>query len=279
MARQPSPQQEARRRQPPEDDWEGATHTMVGRRTLWTILIAAIVLTLGIVIGMAIVSKRDVQPIDIPASDADIPVLKNPGPWKVKPDSPDAAGVEVEGQGRVLFGTGEGRDPGGTIALDAVPEQPMEIPPAGAANTPPLPAASAAPKEAEKAEPAAKPAPEKPAPPPSSILPDHLRPKEAAADKPAASAQPAQTPAATPATGGSASVQLGAFSTSAAAHAAWSGLSTRFSYLAGHTPVILPVSRDGKTLYRLRTSAGSAAEAQDICARLKVAGEACSVVR
>jgi hypothetical protein len=39
--------------------------------------------------------------------------------------------------------------------------------------------------------------------------------------------------------------------------------------------VVQPVAREGKTLYRLRVNAGSAAAAADLCGRLRVAGEDC----
>jgi len=89
----------------------------------------------------------------------------------------------------------------------------------------------------------------------------------------------AAPPASVPATSAGQTLQLGAFSSEARARAAFKELSARFSYLAGLEPLILPVASDGRTLYRLRTSTGSADVARDVCARLKVAGEACSVVR
>ena len=40
----------------------------------------------------------------------------------------------------------------------------------------------------------------------------------------------------------------------------------------------MPVESDGKTLYRLRAQAAGTAAAKDICGRLRVAGEPCTVV-
>jgi hypothetical protein len=55
-------------------------------------------------------------------------------------------------------------------------------------------------------------------------------------------------------------------------------LTERYAYLQGLEPMIVTVTADGKTLYRLRSATGSPALARDICGRLRVAGEACSVV-
>ncbi|HEX9955126.1 MAG TPA: SPOR domain-containing protein [Allosphingosinicella sp.] len=79
-------------------------------------------------------------------------------------------------------------------------------------------------------------------------------------------------PAPTPAAGGGATVQLGAFSSQASANAAWKAMAARFRYLAPLTSSIVPVQSGGKTLYRLRASGPGAA---DICGRLRVAGESC----
>ncbi|MGF1550849.1 MAG: SPOR domain-containing protein [Sphingomonadaceae bacterium] len=80
--------------------------------------------------------------------------------------------------------------------------------------------------------------------------------------------QEAQPPA--PAAASGPTIQLGAFSSQAAAQNAWKALSGRFSYLAplGHMVTKVP----GRDLYRLRASGENA---DDICARLRVAGETC----
>lgn len=94
------------------------------------------------------------------------------------------------------------------------------------------------------------------------------------AKAPAPEAPPAAKPAApapAPAPAG-ATIQLGAFSSQAAANAAWKALSGRFGYLAPLSSSVTPVSTGGRTLYRLRASGPGAA---DICGRLRVAGEQC----
>lgn len=77
---------------------------------------------------------------------------------------------------------------------------------------------------------------------------------------------------AAPAQAGGSSIQLGAFSSEAAAEAAWKALSARFKYLEPLTHSIVPVQMGDKTLYRLRASGPDAA---GICGRLQVAGESC----
>lgn len=92
----------------------------------------------------------------------------------------------------------------------------------------------------------------------------------AAAPKQAAPAEAAPAPAAAGAT-----IQLGAFSSQSGANAAWKALSARFKYLAPLSHSVVPVTVNGRTLYRLRASGPNAA---DVCARLRVAGETCVAV-
>ena len=176
MAKGPSPRDDARRRgydepaprrrraEPEEAPWldegeyeeEGATHTLVGRRTLLGILFLLGVLTVGVVVGITLVSKRESSPIDVPAVGEEVPVLRAPGPWKVAPTGPDVDGVPVEGQGQVLFGTGDGRETDAAIALNSLPEDPMPRP----SEEQPLPAVD------EALETTTQPAPPPPPAPP-----------------------------------------------------------------------------------------------------------------
>ena len=75
-----------------------------------------------------------------------------------------------------------------------------------------------------------------------------------------------------------ATIQLGAFPTGDSARKTWDQMSKRFAYLGERTPAIIKADVNGRTFHRLRMTAGSAAEAKDICARLRVAGENCLVV-
>lgn len=299
MAKGPSPRDEAARRASKsrrgweaadedepwldEGDYErdGPTHTLVGRSTLMWILGTLAVLALGVIVGLLLVSRREDSPIDVPQVGEDVPVLKNPGQWKAPPAGTDVEGIPVEGQGQVLFGTGEGRDVDARIDVDTLPEDPLDKPgPAAApaseedlANRPaPLPPKVILPEAQRQQAQAAQAAPPPPAPAPAPVQPQPVAPK-AVAPPP----RPATAPATQPTASGAA-IQLGAFSSRDRALSAFKTMSARFAYLAALEPSVAPTTRDGQTLYRLRVPAGSAAAARDLCNRLKLAGEACSVV-
>ncbi|MCG2840251.1 SPOR domain-containing protein [Sandaracinobacter sp. RS1-74] len=258
-----------------EED-EARVHTLIGRRMLFGLLFLLGVLTIGVVVGILLVSKRESAPIDVPGVGEAVPVLTSPGPWKVPPSGPDVDGVPVEGQGQVLFGTGDGRETEARIALDSLPEDPLPRP-VGEIVEEGVPVSNEIPLEAP---PVVEPAPV-PAPPPARPkASDTVVPKEAPVKKPVTPKviyppEPAEKPASG---GGGQVLQLGAFSSEARARTAFKELSGRYAYLSGMEPHIVPVASDGKTLYRLRATAASPADARNICGRLKVAGEACSVV-
>jgi hypothetical protein len=77
--------------------------------------------------------------------------------------------------------------------------------------------------------------------------------------------------------GGGALVQLGAFPSEAAANSAWTRESKRFNYIANLGKSVEKAEVNGRTFYRLKVNAGSAGAAQELCGKLKVAGEACIV--
>jgi len=99
-----------------------------------------------------------------------------------------------------------------------------------------------------------------------------VAPTPAPAAKPAPA--PAPEPSRTPVAGG-VTIQLGAFSSAPGANNAWKALASRFTYLAPLSHSVIPTNNGGRTLYRLRAS-GS--DAKGICNRLRVAGEACTIV-
>jgi len=85
----------------------------------------------------------------------------------------------------------------------------------------------------------------------------------------------ASAPAPNAAAGRSA-VQLGAFSTPANAHSAWSQLLSRFgSELQGMTPQIVPVISSGRRLYRLEARVGDPASARRLCRQLQQHSQGC----
>ncbi|MFN3371145.1 MAG: SPOR domain-containing protein [Sphingomonadaceae bacterium] len=280
MARGPSPSAEASRRREREapQPWleeaepdERDTHTLVGRRTLFLILLGLALLVAGVIAGILLVSDREASPIAVPRVGEEVPLLTAPGPWKVPPSGEGVEGEPVEGQGQVLFGTGDGRETPAVIDLDALPEEPLPRP-VGETEVVAMEPAPAAPA----AEPAAR-APEAPVRAP--VEPVAPRPAQTVEPRPAPKLpvpKVIEAPPPEPARGSQ--VQLGAFSSESRARAAFKSLGERYAYLAGLNPVIVPVVSDGRTLWRLRAETGSAASARDICGRLKVAGEACTIV-
>lgn len=93
--------------------------------------------------------------------------------------------------------------------------------------------------------------------------------------KPAAQQPPKPAPPPAPAGTRGTVVQLGAYGSTAKAETAWRLLSGRFPEVAGLTKLIVPYSGG----YRLRATAGSAAEAQAACRAVTAGGENCFVAQ
>lgn len=205
-------------------------------------LIAAIVIGL-VAIGVIVGGLFWLGNRNQPGANGEI-IAAPEGDYKVRPDNP--GGMNVTGEGDVAAAASAGQTPQGNLNVDVVPETPVTAAPHPAAAPPP-----AAPPAAAPGRPAPAPAAARPAPAPAH---------------PAPAAQPA-------APGGT--IQLGAFSSQAAANQAWTALSGRFRYLAPLSHNVVPAQVGGRTLYRLRASG---ADAAGVCRRLQVAGEACSTV-
>ncbi|HWW57703.1 MAG TPA: SPOR domain-containing protein [Sphingopyxis sp.] len=173
------------------------------------------------------------------------------GDYKVAPANDGAKAFE--GEGDASFSASEGAEPAGKVDPTRMPEEP--------AVTPAEREAAAKAETARKAE-AARAAADK----------GKAKPAAASVKAPEAIAKVA------PATSG-AMIQLGAFSSDAAAAKAWTNLSKRFAYLADLNKSVSPAKVGGGTVYRLRVSAGTAANATNLCGKLRVAGENCVVVR
>jgi cell division septation protein DedD len=163
------------------------------------------------------------------------------GAYKVAPKSDGAR--TFEGEGDAAFSASEGVEPAAKVDPARMPEEPAVTPAEREVATEKAAARKA--DEKEKAKPAA--------------------PVKAEATKPAAP--------------GSAMIQLGAFSSEGAAAKAWTNLSKRFAYLAELNRVISPAKVGDGTVYRLRVATGTAANASNLCGKLRVAGENCVVVR
>ncbi len=275
MAKSPSPRAEAERRQGAarggepwleEADYEEApTQTLIGRRAVIWLIAALLLLVALVAAGLFLVTGRADAPIDVPTGD--IPLVASPGPWKVPAQGPGADGVPVEGQGQIVFPTGEGLEPEAEIDPDRLPEEPVPLPSPGEAprdllgeigEEAGLPASGAVAPPAP-----ARPAPAPPAPQSGTSAAAPVAPR--ATGEEAAPAGPVGT------------IQLGAFSSDARARAAWKEMSGRFPYLGQFTPAVTSVARDGgQTLWRLRATGP---DPQGVCNRLKIAGEECAVVR
>lgn len=163
-------------------------------------------------------------------------------PYKVRPS--EEGGTKFEGQGDVVYKTSQGQQVEGSLDLSAMPETPLT-------RQPVRPQAEPKPARSATAD------------------------VEDADARPAAKASPAAVEPEAPA---GATIQLGAFPSDASAKKSWETKSKRFAYLTELNHMIMKAEVNGRTYYRLRVTAGSAQQAKDICARLRVAGESCLVV-
>lgn len=181
-------------------------------------------------------------------------IAAQPGPYKVKPDTP--GGMKVEGEGDTAFATSEGKTAGNaSIDLEATPELPIGFRPDKGQKAP-----TVATVRVPEAPPVA-----------TGRVPESAGKLTAPA--------PMQMPAlaTTGAGSGGALVQLGSFPNEGAANAAWARASKRFAYLAPLGKSVQVATVNGATVYRLRVNAGSAGQATELCGKLKIAGEACFV--
>lgn len=184
------------------------------------------------------------------------------GDYKVAPKTDGAR--TFEGEGAASFAATEGAVPAGKVDPTRMPEEPAVTP-----------AEREAAAKAEKAKADSEKAAAAKAEAARIAVADGGKPKPAAMSvktDDTATKDKAQA-------GGSATIQLGAFSSEGAATKAWTNLSKRFPYLADLGKSVSPAKVGSGTVYRLRASAGSAANAASLCAKLRVAGENCVVVR
>lgn len=165
-------------------------------------------------------------------------------PYKVRPA--EEGGTKFEGQGDVVYKTSQGQQVEGSLDLNAIPETPVTRTPV-----------------------------QKPAPQPKAGK-SATAAVEESNEKLVAKAPPAPLTAEAP-TG--ATMQLGAFPSESSAKKKGEAMAKRFAYLADLNQAIMKAEVNGHTYYRLRVTATSAAQAKDVCARLKVAGENCLVVQ
>lgn len=165
--------------------------------------------------------------------------------YKIPANASDAK--EFDGEGDTSFEASEGGEATGKIDASKVPEAPRTDLRAATVKTAPV-------VKATEAKPTVT----------AAVKNVPADPKKAA------------VAAAGVAAPGTARIQLGAFGSKDLAETVWKKLSGRFDYLAAAPHSVEPVEANGKTLYRLRASIASAADA---CGKLRVAGESCMVVR
>ena len=262
---------------PAESDDRRSTVVSGRSFNLWLVLLASL-LVLVVALVYAMIAKPDDEGAVYATVDGEVPLIRAPEtPFKVRPADP--GGLDLEGGNQSAFEAAGGLDPGGDLNFDALPEEPIDRSQIAAA-APPAPAPPApvrAPVEdAPAATTAPKPVVEKPKPvaemPKPAAKPPTAKPDVKTAPK-------NETKEPVPDDGGSYSLQLGAFSSEAKANAAWKSFSGRYSYLADLGKVVIALERDGEKLYRLRaTGITSRAQANNLCGRLRAAGDQCSVV-
>jgi hypothetical protein len=217
-----------------------------GTRRVMLIGAAASVAVFAAVLGLRALLQGG-APREVPVVTAD------DRPLRVRPEQP--GGMTVPNQDRLIFERGAGRGAQPPAALAPPPETP-QLPPAA----PPRVAAAA------------------PAPPPPAAQPAAVRvPPPVPATAPPATAPPAAAPA--PAPAGRVAVQLAAVGSREEATAEWERLKRRApDFFGNRRPQIVPLERDGRTFWRLRTDGfPDGAAARGFCEQVRARGLSCFV--
>ena len=231
-------------------------------------------------------------------SDAVVPLLKaEDSPTKVRPDQP--GGMDVPNQDKLIY---DRLAPGGQIATPQIErllppaEAPVARPAAPIAPVPapaptaqaPAPAAAPSNNQADLQAPplgerqvTVAPTPQPPipvAPPaPSQAVPPAQAPT-ALAPRPAPTQQAAVAPSA-PIPSGAARIQLGAVRSADAAQKEWVRVQTANRDLLGGLTMNVVTADLGERGVYYRIQAGPAADATDLCNKLKARNVGCIVVR
>jgi hypothetical protein len=225
-----------------ESDYSGVSPVKIV-----TLVVFGLVL-LGIIVGGGYWLKYRYSDT---AADSSKLIPAQGGDYKIPVEGAD--GKAFKGTGDTSYATSEGVDTNGKVDASRMPEAPM----AGVSR------GSIAKDDGAKAHAAAA----KPAASVSSAVKDETK------------AVSKTTPVVGSGSGGGAMIQLGAYGSEAVAQDSWKKLAKRFDYLAALGSTVQKAEVGGSTVYRLRASAGSAANASTLCGRLKVAGENCIVVK
>ena len=173
-------------------------------------------------------------------------------PYKVEPANP--GGKTFEGTGDSSYKVSEGKRPDGSSGAANAGAKAADAKAAAEAKSGAGKTAEAKPAEAKTAE--------------GKTADSKAIESKSAAAKPAAAGAASQ---------GGVGVQVGAFSSHAAAEAAWSKLSAQYSALSGHSHRIVEGKADIGTVYRLQALANDAGAASALCGTLQSAGLHCQV--
>ncbi|MFN4282759.1 MAG: SPOR domain-containing protein [Alphaproteobacteria bacterium] len=263
-----------------------------GRRRLITGLV--VVLAIGGFIGIVWHAYNQGK---AGGGDGVVPVIKaEDSPTRVRPDQP--GGMDVPNQDKLIY---ERLAPGSQMAAPQVErllppaEAPVARPQAPAPVPPPQAPQAAAPTDlqppplgerqvttappsnsvAPQAVPSQPPIPVAP-PAPSQAVPPSQAPQQAVqAPRPT----PAPAPAAQSIPAGAARVQLGAVRSADAAQKEWARLQNAHKDLLGGLSMNVVTADLGERGIYYRIQAGPAADAADLCAKLKARNVGCIVVR
>ncbi|MDO8912839.1 MAG: SPOR domain-containing protein [Phenylobacterium sp.] len=226
-----------------------------GTRPAPMMLIVSALVLIGLVVAIVVFYRSGVRQAGAAPQAVGAPVgaIKGPAPAEAQPVDP-AAGLQI-------YQSTEGGDAPTAPNFTPPPEQPVARQPAPAVVVTP----------------AAKPAP---IPPQVVAKPQQTGPVAALPITPDPKPVPALKPSVpAPAVGGAASVQIGAFSSSALADKGWSD-AARIApgATAGKGKRVEAIQKDGATLYRTAvTGFASRADATAFCDQLKAAGKSCFV--
>ncbi|MDP2009299.1 MAG: SPOR domain-containing protein [Phenylobacterium sp.] len=226
-----------------------------GTRPAPMMLIVSALVLIGLVVAIVVFYRSGVRQAGAAPQAVGAPVgaIKGPAPAEAQPVDP-AAGLQI-------YQSTEGGDAPTAPNFTPPPEQPVARQPAPAVVVTP----------------AAKPAP---IPPQAVAKPQQTGPVAALPITPDPKPVPALKPSVpAPAVGGAASVQIGAFSSSALADKGWSD-AARIApgATAGKGKRVEAIQKDGATLYRTAvTGFASRADATAFCDQLKAAGKSCFV--
>lgn len=223
-----------------EDDEEGVgLVTLIGG-------VLVVLLAIALVVGGIFWLRGDGDP----APDGAELIAAPEDDYRVRPS--EAGGMEVEGEGDAAFAASGGGSPEGRIDRSATPEEPVAGRRVAAGEGESTAGGS------------------------SARIPASNRRLDESAPRAQSSGGAASSGGVTAASGRL--IQLGAFSSEAAANRAWTQISRTNNTLNSLDHSVSSVQAGGRTLFRLRVAASSREAARSLCTRLRNSGQACSVV-